>query len=291
MTAAGAAALAVLLAGAQARAQGVDDSDLSVGRGPRPKVALEGRLEGRTLAFPLTGAGPAGQGAAPPGSVSGTFLLPDRQGGLQPARQASAALVGPDGKAGRTIPVSADGSWALPIDAALSGTFRVRLTLGGALWSFEDPGTRAGYAWDSPGFTLPSPEPVRLGALSPAPGSENAKVGLIHLTYLETLDAFERHGVGRGWWDRTLTVYWPDGSDYFSSWGFELHLTAPEAWDVNLHELGHALMHASMRAAGAGGPDMIDYCYVPAMAWSEGWATFFAAAVHLEPSDPDARFE
>ncbi|MBI4422887.1 MAG: hypothetical protein HY554_04135, partial [Elusimicrobia bacterium] len=58
-----------------------------------------------------------------------------------------------------------------------------------------------------------------------------------------------------------------------------------------LHELGHAVMHAAMRAAGAGGPHKIDDCYGPALAWSEGWATFFAAAVHLEPSDPDARFE
>ncbi len=121
--------------------------------------------------------------------------------------------------------------------------------------------------------------------------SENGKLALIHLTFLEALDYFERQGVALGWWKQTLGVNWPADGDYFSPWSFELSLTTPQAWDVNLHEFGHAMMHASMHAQSAGGSHKIDECYSAALAWSEGWATFFAAAVHLDPADADARFQ
>jgi hypothetical protein len=166
----------------------------------------------------------------------------------------------------------------------------VRFTLDNARWTFENPSGRGGYAWESAPFAA-APAGVELGPLAPEAGSENAKVGLIHLTYLEALDAVARAGVGLDWWKKTLDINWPDDGDYFSPWGFSLHLTQAEAWDVILHELGHSVMHQTMNARSEGGSHKIDECYSPALAWSEGWASFFAASVRLDAGDADARFE
>jgi hypothetical protein len=86
-------------------------------------------------------------------------------------------------------------------------------------------------------------------------------------------------------------VVWPGGADYFSPGEWTLHLTDPLAWDVVLHELGHAVMNGAMVTHTSGGEHKIDECYSEGLAWSEGWASFFAAAVHLSPDDADAKFE
>jgi hypothetical protein len=57
------------------------------------------------------------------------------------------------------------------------------------------------------------------------------------------------------------------------------------------HELGHAVMDGAMTAHTSGGSHKIDECYSEGLAWSEGWASFFAAAVNLSPDDADAKFE
>lgn len=283
-----------LLAAAPAGAQATDDSDLSArpaGRAGALRLEAEGKRQGGRLVFRLVSEKAAGAGTGTPGTVSGRLLLAGGDGRPLPARLASATLVTASGKAGATAAVADDGYWELPLPSDALGEASVRFSLDSKLWAFEHPDHGTAYSWQSPSFRLPSAEPVRLGTLSPEPGSENAKVGLIHLTFLEALDAFARHGIATGWWRKTLTVNWPDTADYFSPWGFSLHLTTPHAWDVNLHELGHAVMNLSMRAASAGGQHKIDECYSAALAWSEGWATFFAGVVHLDPADPDARFE
>ena len=58
-----------------------------------------------------------------------------------------------------------------------------------------------------------------------------------------------------------------------------------------LHELGHAVMAGAMDARTSGGSHKIDECYSAGLAWSEGWATYFAGVVRLSPDDADAKFE
>jgi hypothetical protein len=142
------------------------------------------------------------------------------------------------------------------------------------------------YEWEAGPFAAGTDA----GPLSPVPGSENAKLGVLHLTYLDALDFLAREATD-GWWKKPLTVVWPGGADYFEPGAWTLHLTDASAWDVVLHELGHAVMDGAMDARTSGGSHKIDECYSAGLAWSEGWATFFAGAVRLSPDDPDAKFE
>ncbi|MBI5201988.1 MAG: hypothetical protein HY925_10410 [Elusimicrobia bacterium] len=284
--------LLALLFVSPASAQNSDDSDIA-GRpaaGQKDRLQAEGWFRRGLAVFPLKSLPSAATLEAKPGRASGTLLLAAFDGSLKPGRLAKVSLLGPEDKVVSTDETADDGSFALALPAAVSGRFHVRVALDNKLWTFDnDKGD--GYAFDGPAFDLPAPAGIALGAVGPEPGSENAKVAWIHLTFLEARDAMLRQRVGTDWWTKTLSVNWPEDSDYFSSWGFSLHLSRAEAWDVVLHELGHAVMHLSMRAASAGGSHKIDECYSPALAWSEGWATFFAASVRLDPADPDAKFE
>lgn len=280
----------------------IDDSDLSPGRySPQQRLRLlqEGRLEGKSLVFPLQQRGgspllkPAPETAPEPQaapSISGVFLLADRQGLDRPARWASVLLIGGRGMVAAAQPDSS-GGWKIQPDAKLSGEHTLRFRLQNPYWTLTNPDEDATYECEGPKVTLPLSAPFDTGTLRPDPGTENSKVGWIHLTYVEVLDFFARHGVSLGWWNETLTVNWPASGDFFSPGGWSVHLTTPYAWDVNLHELGHAVMHKGMRIRPAGGQHYIDRCYTPALAWSEGYSTFFAGAVRLDLGDPDARFE
>lgn len=270
----------------------IDDSDLS----PRgfsaqeaQRLGAEGRRAGKALVFPLS---PAQAPVPIPGaarSVTGTLTLADRKGTERPARLSRARLVGP-GASESWADADPSGRFSLPVGENLSGTYRVRFSLDNRFWAFKNPAADASYEWESQAFSLPSGAGLDLGALQPDPASENGKLGVLHLAYLEALDLLQAQA-GVSWWKNPLTVNWPGEANFFSPWGWSLTLTDPLAWDVDLHELGHAVQHGAMKAEPAGGQHKIDECYSPALAWSEGWATFFAGAVRLSQDDPDAKFE
>lgn len=282
----------LLLATIPLSAQVVDDSDLT---GKRPAaaalglIATEGRVEGKSRVFPLHSPQASQATASPsPGRVSATIELSDRAGRLAPARLGRVKIVGPGPEQPWTA-LDEQGRVSIALPSSLSGSFRLRLSLDNARWVFRDK-EGSSYEWESSAFTLPAPAGIDLAALSPQAGSQNAKLGVLHLTYLRALDFLARLGE-LGWWNQALTVNWPGSADYFRSLDFSLELTEAEHWDIVLHELGHAVMHKAMKAKAAGGSHKIDECYSPALAWSEGWATFFAAAVALDRADQDAKFE
>lgn len=273
-------------------AQVTDDSDLS-GKPPASAalrlVEQEGRLEGSLRVFPLKSRLSFESIALPqPGRVSAALAFVKGAVGPLPARLAKAKLIGP-GAEQDWVPLDEKGRLSLVPPKGLSGSFRLRFSLDNAYWTFRSPEGSA-YEWESPAFTLPAPSGVDLGTLTPEAGSQNALLGVLHMTYLKALDFLARQE-NLGWWDQSLTVNWPGSADYFSAWTFSLELTQAEHWDVVLHELGHAVMHKAMKARMAGGSHKIDECYSPALAWSEGWASFFAAAVALDRDDRDAKFE
>ncbi len=283
--------LMLFLAAAPAAAGPIDDSDLSspgLSAQSLPKLKREGRLEAGAAVFPLVvpGLKPTPPKLAENPVVTGSLLLADRGGTLKPARLARARLAAGQGP---WTQVDADGRFSLPRGAA-AGTARVRFSLDNAYWAFKNPDAKTGYEWESAPFALPESGGVDLGALSPDPASENGKLGVLHLTYVEALGFLEKNA-DVAWWTKTLTVNWPGSSDHFSPWAWSVDLTNPLAWDVILHELGHAVMHGSMRLQSAGGQHKIDECYNAALAWSEGYATFFAAAVRLGRGEEDAKFE
>ncbi len=95
--------------------------------------------------------------------------------------------------------------------------------------------------------------------------------------------------VGLGFWKRQITMLWPGAGDYYS--GDQVNLTQGHHWDVVSHELGHAIYDQGGIGTFGGGQHYIDQCYSEALALSEGWASFFAAWLNIDLSDPDAKFE
>jgi hypothetical protein len=273
---------------APAYAAKVDDSDIGGGKPLETQsrwLEAEARHDLKALVFPLGRLSDARTKAAD-GAVTGSVELLDGKNNWKPGRLAKVRLAGP-GASEAWTPVDESGRFSLP---ALAGTFTVRVSLDNQFWSFHNPNSDAAYEWESPSFTLANGAGADLGKLFPAAGSDNAKLGVLHLTYLDALDFLKREG-DVDWWTRTLTVNWPGQADFFSPWAWSLDLTDATHWDVVLHELGHAVQAGSMQARSAGGSHKIDECYSPELAWSEGWGTFFAAAVRLDRNDSDARFE
>lgn len=272
--------LLALSVAAPARAARGDDADLSDPRGAAKAAAgleREGRSADGARVFALRVLGPSRLGLKS-NAISGRLVLLDRAGTAKPARLAKVSLSG----SGDWTQVADDGSFSI---VAPAGAAKLRFSLDGPRWSFRTDGGDA-YEWES----APVASGADAGVLSPVPGSENAKLGVLHLTYLEAVDFLTREAT-IDWWKTPLTVIYPGDSDYFEPGAWTLHLTNPVAWDVVLHELGHAVMNGAMDARTSGGSHKIDECYSDGLAWSEGWASFFAAAVRLSPSDPDAKFE
>jgi hypothetical protein len=256
----------------------VDDSDLSepgVSIQAARELPLEGRRDGRALVFRLIQKNTTTTTTKTAGFVTGRTIP-----------GASVRLSGA-GAPETSTPVKDDGTFAISADG-LSGTFTVRLSLDNPLWRMRSKSGDS-YEWESPVLQLTG-SGADAGTLSPEPGSANAKLAVLHATYLGARDFLAREG-DLDWWTKTLEIRWPGEADFFSPWDYSLEITNPAAWDVVLHELGHAVMDGAMRAEHAGGSHKIDECYSPALAWSEGWATFFAAAVRLRRDDEDAKFE
>ena len=273
-----------LLASGPSRAAQLDDSDLSdpvLSAQSASALADEGRRDGKAVVFPLSTLGKPSS-AGRPGFVTGRLLLIARDGKPAAGRFAKVRLAGPGAPAAWTE-TAADGRFALT--AAEGTSWRIRVSLDNRLWELRSDRRKA-YEWESGAVA----SGTDIGDISPAAGSQNAKLAVLHLTYLEAADFLVREADIR-WWKTPLTVVWPGGSDYYLPGQWTLHLTNPLAWDVVLHELGHAVMDGAMDARPEGGSHKIDDCYSAGLAWSEGWASFFAAAVHLSPDDADARFE
>ena len=272
----------VLTFAVAARSAVIDDSDFSKPAASAKSasgLALEGRREEGARVFTLDSFGPSGVSVKSALAVTGRLVLLDRAGAAYPARLAKVRL---DSETAWSQ-VGDDGAFTLTAPAA--GSYKIRVSLDGPRWNFRSDNGEP-YEWES----APISAGTDAGTLSPAAGSENAKLGVLQLTYLEAVDFLSREAT-IDWWKDPLTVVWPGGSDYFSPGEWTLHLTDPMSWDVVLHELGHAVMNGAMSTNTSGGSHKIDECYSEGLAWSEGWASFFAAAVRLSPDDADAKFE
>ena len=279
-------ALLVLALALPVLAARTDDSDLS---GPPSGAAAALKAESIEAGRRFKLQAPAPQvSAAGALSVTGRFTLSDAQGQAVPGRGAVAVLLDGSRETARAQ-VGEDGSWSLT--APKAGKYKAVLRLETARWSIVDEASGKPFEWEAGEADLTRGGSVALGETKPDPASANGKIPLIHLQLEEAVAFFGRQGLSLDWWSKKLAVNYPASSDYFSSWDYAVHLSHAEAWDVNLHEIGHSVMDAAMSARGGGGSHKIDECYSQGLALSEGWATFFAGAVRLSPGDADAKFQ
>lgn len=258
-----------------------DDSDLSHGFRPQSisRLEQESLIQGPEKVFrtqQLQAAQPLLN--AQNLEIQGRFKFEDQKGQLQAGALATASLFQGSRKVASTL-TAADGSYRFQLPAA--GEYKV-------VFHFENPRWKISkYSWEGPkgNFSQAS----NLGDTLLEPGSENGKVGWIHHVYLKSMALFEREQVNLDWWKYQIDTIWPARGDYYV--GNTVNLTGAEQWDVNGHEIGHAIYAQALNASSRGGFHKIDECYNGTLALSEGFATFFSGAVHLEKNDPDARFD
>jgi subtilisin family serine protease len=95
--------------------------------------------------------------------------------------------------------------------------------------------------------------------------------------------------VGIDFWKYRVDFMWPEKGDYFD--GARVHLTLGHQWDVVSHEMGHAIYHQAKIGQMGGGEHYIDRCYEDTIAFSEGWASFYAAWLNFDLKATDPGFE
>lgn len=275
----------------------VDDHDLTAGARRKQisgaVLAREGRPGANgTLVFPtretrrpapqtrLRAAGPV---------VTGVLRYPDFAGELIPAANVTVHLEARAGMLGGSKEVAAvltdaQGRWSAELSADLAGKpLTATYELGNKRWTINK------YRWAGPAIdALAAVNDTGERTLEPA--SQNGKAALIHQVWNRALNAFTRENIPTdAWWSRPIGTTWPASGNYYSFGS--VNLTDAEWWDVNGHEIGHAIFFAGFNSASGGGQHKIDECYGADLAWSEGFASFFSGVISIDRGDPDAKFQ
>lgn len=263
-----------------------DDTDLA--GGIQAFNATAGRLEAEAIAqtsgtmrfAAKTGKVSARLGAkSGPAKVTGRFMVPALAGGVIPGANATVKLVS-GGREVASALIGKDGGFEL--SAPAGGPAELRFELSNRYWKLSR------YSWQGPKLEAVSGT-VDAGTTQLDANTANGQAAYIHEIYNRALTLFEREGIALDWWNRQLDTVWPANGNYYS-WG-TVNLSNAEWWDVNGHEIGHALHDLGINGRMGGGQHKIDECYTPNLAWSEGFASFFSAAISLQRDDADAKFQ
>lgn len=218
--------------------------------------------------------------------VSGIVNYPDDKGKLKEGRNLTLTVLS-NGKQVAQANTDDKGFWSVNLDKSNAGkTLNISFQFSNKLWNIT--GKSKSYKWDLTPISNLSTD-IDTGIVSPVQGSESAKAAFIHDIFNRYLDTFSKEGVDISWWNRQLKTIWPGDGNYYS-WG-TLNLTNAEHWDVNGHEIGHAMTDLGTNSQMGGGQHKIDECYEKTIAWSEGFASFLSSVVSLSKNDEDAKFE
>ncbi len=127
---------------------------------------------------------------------------------------------------------------------------------------------------------------------------EESKGGQV-LSIVETIERAKGRlagEVGLEFWNERININYPARSNYYALG--TVNITRGNQYEAVAHEIGHAIYELGGVGAfglGVGTQSSVgskvhfmDQCYSEELAYSEGWATFFASWLYLNPSDPDA---
>lgn len=250
------------------------------------RLASEGRSAGELRVFPVALArqprpyvGPwSGRGVP----VAGRLLADDLAGVRSPVAWATVEALGSGDKVVASTTTDADGNFRLDLDSKYQRIgLKLAYRMANQYWDLQN------YRWEGQSFTAGAG--VDVGEISLVKGSANAEAAWIHEIGVRYLKTFAREGVSLDFWRSRIAIRWPGSGDYYS-FG-QVNLTKARQWDVNGHELGHAISDQGLNMRFGGGQHMIDRCYDETLAWSEGIASFLGLAVSVPANDPNASFE
>lgn len=250
------------------------------------RLAGEGRPEAGVRVFPVAAvrqpkayAGPRVTAGIP---VVGRLLADDLSGVRSPLAYATVEALGSGNKVVAATTTDAAGNFSLDIDPKFQ---RIGLTLSYRLanqfWDIEK------YRWEGAPFTAGSG--VDLGEVGLVRGTANAEAAWIHEIGVRYLKTFQREGVSLAFWKARIGITWPGSADYYS-FG-QVNMTQAKQWDVNGHEMGHAISDQGLNMRFGGGQHYIDRCYDETIAFSEGVASYLGLAVSVPSDAPNASFE
>ncbi|MFP5501234.1 MAG: hypothetical protein ACLGIN_02015, partial [Candidatus Sericytochromatia bacterium] len=235
-----------------------DDTDLSGGGALTDRLGAGLQREaigrvGKDLLFrtqiisPMTGRSVSPKDGAV--KVTGVLSYPDFAGKLIPAANVTVhletkGLLG-GGRAVGSVLTDAQGRWVAELPADMAGkAVSVSYELGNRYWTINK------YRWAGP--KLESLRAVNdTGERSLDPQADNGQAALIHQIWNRALAAFEREDIPLDWWSRRIGTNWPANGDYFSM--NTVNLTEAKQWDVNGHEIGHAIFFNGLNSSGGGG--------------------------------------
>ncbi len=220
--------------------------------------------------------------------ISGVIKYNDDKGNLKDGGNITVNLT-VDGKTIASNLTEENGSWIINLEKAkYSGkNIGVNFQFTNKLWSIT--GQDKTYSWEGQSITALSSD-IDAGTISPVKGTENAKAAFINDIYNRYLKMFKKEGIDiNGWWKVQLKTVWPQNGNYYSY--NTVNLSDADHWDVNGHEIGHAMTDIGTNSNMGGGQHKIDECYTETLAWSEGFATFLSGVISIDKADNDARFE
>jgi hypothetical protein len=276
----------------QAKAVLTDDADLAPAsvRAPLVRQALQregAKAADGTLVFQTVQHGPVRTVRKDGVELSGALTLPGFDGKPVAANHATVhvttkGMFGTAKEVGHAE-TDAGGHWAVGLDKDLVGkAVDVVYELGNDRW------TIGGYRWAGPKLTLAAGA-TDTGTQTLDATAENGQAGLIHLIWNRALAEFEKDQIDLGWWRAKIKTNWPASGNFYN-FG-QVNLTDAAWWDVNGHEIGHAMFFAAFDSAAGAGEHYIDKCYGASLAWSEGFGSFFSGVISLKRDDEDAKFE
>jgi hypothetical protein len=220
--------------------------------------------------------------------VSGVISYNDDKGNLKQGANITVNLT-LDGKVVSNSITDENGNWSINLNKAnYSGkNIGVNFQFSNKYWMIG--GKNKTYSWDINTINNLSSD-VDMGTITPVKDTENAKAAFINDIYNRYLKMFKKEGVNiDSWWTVQLKTVWPQNSNYYA-WK-TVNLSDADHWDVNGHEIGHAMTDIGTNSSMGGGQHKIDECYTENLAWSEGFATFLSSVITLDKADPDAKFE